>query len=139
MANVGRVGPHVCSFEEPDIIFMKLAGRVSEAQGSELNRLHLEIGLPLERLFFLIDMAGYDGIDPAVRKEAGMVMSRLRLRGIAVYHASLTARVVAKLIVGAMNVFKPSGDRAPFEAFDTVEDARAWIARRRNDLLEAAA
>jgi len=139
MASVHRVGGHTCSMEDPDIMAMTLVGRVSAAEGSEINRIHLEMGQSLDRLFYLINMKDFEGMDPAVRKEAGLVMTRLPLRGIAVYQASLTARVIAKLIVGAMNVFKHSSDKAPFEAFATEEDARAWIALRRRQLLEAAA
>ena len=139
MAPVHRVGRHTCFLEEPDILGMKLVGRVSAAEGSEINRLHLELGQSLERLFYLIDMVEFEGMDPAVRKEAGLVMTRLPLRGIAVYQASLTARVVAKLIVGAMNVFKSGAAKAPFEAFPSEEEARAWIEQRRRQLMDAAA
>lgn len=139
MASVHRVGRHTCSLEEPDILAMTLVGRVSAAEGTAINRLHLELGQSLERLFYLIDMGEFEGMDPSVRKEAGLVMTRLPLRGIAVFRASLTARVIAKLIVGAMNVFKHGGDKAPFEAFANEAEARAWIELRRRQLMDAAA
>lgn len=134
-----KFGRQITYREEPDIIVMRLVGKVTNEEGSAINRCHLEMGRDADRLFYLIDMSGFEGMDPELRKEAGLTMKRLPLRGIAVYNASLTARVVSKLIVGAMNVFKPGEEKAPFEAFPTEEEARAWIERRRRQLMDAAA
>jgi hypothetical protein len=133
-----QIGRQITYLEAPDIIVMKLFGKVSQQEGSEINRRHLEMGRDADRLFYLIDMSEFEGMDPELRKEAGLTMKTLPLRGIAVYNASLTARVVSKLIVGAMNVFKAGEEKAPFEAFPTEEEARAWIAGRRRQLLAAA-
>jgi hypothetical protein len=134
-----QIGRQITYREEPDIVVMKLFGKVTEQEGSEINRRHLEMGRNADRLFYLIDMSEFEGMDPALRKEAGLTMKSLPLRGIAVYNASLTARVVSKLIVGAMNVFKSGEDKAPFESFPNEEEARAWIASRRRLLVGLAA
>ena len=139
MSQDHQIGRQTTYLEEPDILVMKLFGKVTQEEGSAINRRHLELGKDKERLFYLIDMTEFEGMDPELRKEAGLTMKALPLRGIAVYKASLTARVVSKLVVGAMNVFRPADDKAPFEACDSEEEARAWIARRRRQLLEAAA
>lgn len=139
MSQDPQLGRQITYLEEPDILFMRLFGKVTNEEGSAVNRLHLDLGKDRERLFYLIDMTEFEGMDPELRKEAGLTMKTLPLRGIAVYKASLTARVVAKLIVGAMNVFKTGAAKAPFEAFATEEEARAWIAQRRRQLMDAAA
>jgi hypothetical protein len=139
MSQDPQIGRQITYLEEPDILFMRLFGKVTNEEGSAINRRHLELGEGRERLFYLIDMTEFEGMDPELRKEAGLTMKTLPLRGIAVYRASLTARVVAKLIVGAMNVFKTGAAKAPFEAFATEEEARAWIAKRRRQLMDAAA
>jgi hypothetical protein len=134
-----QVGQHYCVFEEPDTIFMRLGGDVSAEEGSVLNRIHADMGSNRDRLFLLIDMEKLGGMDPEVRKESGLMMKTLRLRGIAVFHASLKAKVFAKLIVSAMNIFKSSAERAPLEVFDSEAEARAWLQRRREELMRAAA
>lgn len=139
MSQDHQIGRQITYLEEPDILVMKLFGKVTFEEGSAINRRHLELGKERERLFYLIDMKDFEGMDPELRKEAGLTMKTLPLRGIAVYEASLTARVVAKLVVGAMNVFRSGDDKAPFEACASEEEARAWIARRRQQLLDAAA
>lgn len=139
MSQDHQIGRQITYLEEPDILVMKLFGKVTHEEGSAINRRHLELGKDRERLFYLIDMKVFEGMDPELRKEAGLTMKTLPLRGIAVYQASLTARVVSKLVVGAMNVFRPADDKAPFESFASEEEARAWIARRRRQLMEAAA
>lgn len=139
MDNGYQVGRHYCVFDEPDTIFMRLDGDVGAEEGSVLNKMHSEMGRDRERLFLLIDMAKLGGIDPEVRKESGLMMKTLPLRGIAVFHASLKAKVLAKLIVSAMNIFKSAAERAPLDVFDSEADARAWIARRREQLMKTAA
>lgn len=139
MSQDHQIGRQITYLEEPDILVMKLFGKVTQKEGSEINRRHLELGRDRERLFYLIDMTDFEGMDPELRKEAGLTMKTLPLRGIAVYRASLTARVVAKLVVGAMNVFRSADDKAPLEACESEEEARAWIARRRRQLMDAAA
>ena len=138
MSNDPTVGRHICVFQEPDTIFMELNGEVSAKEGSFMNQLQVQMGQGKERLFLLIDMGGFEGMDPEVRKESGLTMKTLPLRGIAVYNATFKAKVIAKLIVSAMNLFKSSAERAPFEVFDGPDSARAWIARRRRELSAAA-
>lgn len=139
MHDATKVGRQITYFEGPDIIYMKLFGKVTQEEGSEINRLHLEMGKDSSSLFYLIDMKEFEGMEAELRKEAGLTMKTLPLRGIAIFNASLTARVVSKLIVGAMNVFKSGEDKAPFESFNTEEEARGWIATRRRRILNAAA
>lgn len=128
------VGKHTCSFEEPDIIFMELIGHVSADEGSEINRRHRAMGEGKDHVFFLIDLEDLDSIHPDVRKEAGVVLKNLPVRGAFVYKAPLKAKVIAKLIFTAMNMFKSSADKIEVEFFDTEEEARAGIIRRREQI-----
>jgi hypothetical protein len=139
MANEHKIGQHSISFNEPDTVYLCPNGAVSGPEGTELNRLQVEMAKGCERLFLLIDLSGLEGMDAEVRKESGLTMKTLPLRGIAVFGASFKAKVLAKLIVSAMNLFKSAADRAPLELFDTEQEARAWIAKRREELMGAAA
>jgi len=128
------LGPHICRFEEPDIIYMEFHGPVSLAQGREVNRRHEEWGKQYENLFFLINLKELEGIDPTVRKEAGPIMNAMPLRGAMLYAAPLKARVAAKLILTAVNLFRKEEDRLPFHFVPTEADARAGIEKRRREL-----
>lgn len=128
------IGKHVTILEDPDILFMRLVGPVTAEEGKEINRLHREFGLEREHVFFLVDLKDLEGIHPDVRKEAGEILKELPLRGAAVYQASFKARVLAKLILTAMNLFRPESEKAPIEFFDTEAEARAWIEERRREL-----
>jgi hypothetical protein len=129
-----NIGPHICRFEEPDTIYMEFHGPVSLAEGREVNRRHEEWGKQYDHLFFLINLKELDGIDPTVRKEAGPVMRAMPLRGAMAYAAPLKARVAAKLILTAVNLFRKEADRMPFSFVATEADARAGIERRRREL-----
>lgn len=138
MSSYPMIGKHVTAFEEPDIIFMHLSGPVSAEEGAEINRLHRELGMGRDHVFFLVDLKELDGIHPSVRKESGETLKELPLRGAAIYQASFKARVVAKLIITAMNLFRSEDDKAPIEFFDTEAEARAWIEMRRREVGSAA-
>lgn len=138
MKSYPTVGKHYLAFEEPDILFMRLNGSVSQDEGSEINRLHREIGVGRDHIFFLVDLKGLDSIHPSVRKESGEVLRELPLRGAAIYQASFKARVIAKLIITAMNLFRNEEEKAPIEFFDTEAEARAWIEMRRRKVAATA-
>ena len=128
------IGRHLTVFEEPDIIFMRLKGPVSAEEGSEINRLHREFGDTHDHVFFLIDLKDLESIHPEVRKESGEILKDLPLRGAAVYQAGFKAKVLAKLIFTAMNLFRPEEEKAPIEFFDTESEALAWIENLRRNL-----
>jgi hypothetical protein len=129
------VGRHWTGFEEPDLLRMKLSGVVTEADARELNRHHLAYVAGRGRVFYLIDLSDLETIEPGARREAGEGLQQLDLGGIAIFKAPLKARVLAKLIFTAMNMFRRGGiSQVPFEFHDTESSARAWIESRRKRL-----
>lgn len=132
-----KVGDQITYFEEPDIIYMKLVGFLAEADGLEVNRRHREFARGKDHVFFLIDLADLEGIHPSVRKAATETLKEVPLRGMAICQAPLKARVIAKLITTALNMFKSDASKNPIEFTDTEEAARAWIEARRREILSA--
>ncbi|HEX2643353.1 MAG TPA: hypothetical protein VHU81_10195 [Thermoanaerobaculia bacterium] len=131
------VGKHTATFEEPDVIFMRLVGPVSEAEGLEINRRHQVMSEGRDTVFYLIDLAELDSIHPAVRKAAGETLRNLPVHGAFLFRAPLKAKVAAKLIFTAMNMFKSAADKIEILFFDNEEEARAAMARRREELARA--
>ena len=131
------VGKHIATFEEPDVIFMRLSGPVSEAEGLEMNRRHEVMAEGKDSVFYLIDLAELDSIHPEVRKAAGATLKNLPVRGAFLFCAPLKAKVTAKLIFTAMNLFKSAEDKISVDFFATEEEARATMARRREELARA--
>jgi hypothetical protein len=138
MTREPNIGNQTTFFEAPDIIFLKLRGGVVWEEGSEINRRHREWAKDLDRVFFLIDLSELDRIEPEVRKDATKTLAEIPLRGMVGYSAPIKAKVIAKLIFTAMNLFSNKADRVPLYFTDTEEQARAWIADRRRDLDAAA-
>ena len=129
------VGRHWTGFEEPDLLRMKLNGVVREEEARELNRLHQLYVAGRGRVFYLIDLSELETIEPGARREAGDGLQQLDLGGIAIFKAPLKARVLAKLIFTAMNMFRRGGiSQVPFEFHGDEDEARAWIATRRQRL-----
>ncbi|HVR11860.1 MAG TPA: hypothetical protein VMW75_27710 [Thermoanaerobaculia bacterium] len=134
MAYDPNIGNQVTYLEPPDIFVLKLRGGVTWEEGSEINRRHREWGKTLDRVFLLIDLADLDRIDPEVRKDATSTLAAVPLRGMVGYSAPLKARVIAKLIFTALNLFSNKADRIPLHFTDTEAEARAWIDERRREL-----
>jgi hypothetical protein len=134
MAYDPKIGNQITYLEPPDIIVLKLHGGVTWEEGSEINRRHREWGKTLDRVFLLIDLAELDRIDPEVRKDATSTLAAVPLRGMVGYSAPLKARVIAKLIFTALNLFSNKADRIPLHFTHTEAEARAWIDERRREL-----
>jgi hypothetical protein len=133
------IGKQTTRFEPPDIFFLKLRGTVTWEEGAEINRRHREWGKTTERVFYLVDLAELERIDPEVRKDATSAMAEVPTRGMVGFSAPVKARVIAKLIFTALNLFSNKADRIPLHFTDTEAEARAWIEERRHKVEAEAA
>lgn len=129
--NDGVIGRHINRFIPPDVFYMKLVGELSDEEGREVNRQHYEIGKTVDGLFFLCDIAELEGIVPSTRKEAVEIQKKLAIAGAVVLKAPLKARIFAKLILTATNMFK--SEKMPVVFVDSMDEAWAWIEKRREE------
>ena len=58
-------------------------------------------------------------------------LKEIPLRGMAVIKAPLKAKVVTKLVITAINLFRRDSNLNPIAFFDTEDEARQWIVSRR--------
>src|SRR5688572_15013153 len=132
MPEIHRIGAHTTWLEEPDLIVLRLAGDVTREDAEAINRRHFELIEGREAIFMLVDMAGLGNDTPAGRKVTSEALTRMPLRGLAVCHAHLEARVMAKMIITGADLFKTE-DSADFPTafFEDEPAARAWIEERR--------
>jgi hypothetical protein len=138
MVEIHKIGNHATYFEEPDILSMKLVGEVGTEEAREINRMHLEFGRNRDHMFYLIDLSELDNLPSQVRKEASETVRSLPLRGTVIFGAPLKAKVLAKLLMTAVNMFKGGKNNNPVEFTDTETEARAWLDRRRREIAAAA-
>ncbi len=124
-------GKHVTYFEEPDIIYMRFGGSASTEDALELLRRQVDFSKGRSLLFFLIDAEKLDNIAPEGRRAVAETLKEIPLRGMAVIKAPLKARVVTKLVITAINLFRRDANLNPIAFFDTEEEGRQWIASRR--------
>ncbi|HBL29438.1 MAG TPA: hypothetical protein DD490_21610 [Acidobacteria bacterium] len=125
-------GKHLTFFEEPDTIYMRLSGDVNDAEGLEVLRRHCAMAEGRKMMFYLMDCPDMAGLTPGARKSVAQLLKDMPLYGTAAFKAGIKARVIAKLVVTALNLFrKETVNNNPLEFFDTEEEARQWIAERR--------
>ena len=124
-------GKHITYFEEPDIIFMKLSGDVSDAEGLELLRRQKAFAEGLKMVFFLMDGREMAGISPVARRAVAETLKEIPLYGMANFQSSMKARVVAKLVITAINLFRKDASTNPVVFFSSEQEAREWIDSRR--------
>lgn len=123
-----RIGKQLTGFEEPDIIYIKFDGEVTDAEVTAINGLHLEICKGRDRVFFLVDMENLETLSSSVRRSAIEALNQMPIQGLSIYKAPMTARVLAKLIITGMRLF---GKNIPLQFSGTEAEAREWIAQRR--------
>ena len=99
-----------------------------------LNAAHLEYGNDVPYFFFLLDLTELDDLPPAVRKEASETVKLLPLRGTAVKNAPLKAKVLARLLLTAANLFRRGPEANPLVFVETEEEAHAWYQKRRQQV-----
>lgn len=134
-----HVGPQYTALERPDIIHLKLSGVVTLEECQKINEYHLAWGQELEHCFFMIDLGDLKELSATVRKEASSTVKLLPMRGMVVYNAPLHAKVLAKLLLTAANLFRGSRQvENPVHFADAEADARAWIESRRQAIAVAA-
>jgi hypothetical protein len=135
MPEIHRIGAHTTWLEDPDLIVLRLAGDVSLDDAEEINRRHFELIGDREAIFLLVDMAGLGADTPAGRKLTSEALTRMPLRGLAVCHAHLEARVMAKMVITGAELFKTEETaKFPVSFFDDEPPARVWIEERRKEL-----
>lgn len=131
-------GQQWTGLELPDIVFMTLQGKVTLEECQLLNEAHISFAKEVDHFFYIIDLAELDDLPANVRKEASETVKILPLRGTVVLNAPLRARVLAKLLLTAANLFKRGPESNPVVFADTEADARVWIEKRRSQIAEAA-
>lgn len=135
MPEIHRIGAHTTWLEEPDLVVLRLAGDVSPEDAEAINDHHFQIIQGKERIFMLVDMAGIGADTPAGRKTTSSALNQMPLQGLAICHARMEARVMAKMIVTGVDLFKEDeSTRFPVKFFDEEPSARTWIEERRREL-----
>lgn len=127
-SNLVPVGEQITGFEEPDLIYMKLSGTVTEDEVRVINEMQIDFSRGRERVFFLVDLSELESLSNSVRRAAIEALNKMPVGGLAVYDAPLTARVLAKLLVTGMRLF---GKYLPLQFLDSEAEARAWIEQQR--------
>jgi hypothetical protein len=130
-AGDGQIGKHVNRFIPPDVIYMKVVGDLNDEDGHEINRQHAELGKGVNGLFFMCDISELESVTSATRKEAVEVQKELAIAGAVILKAPLKARIFAKLILTASNLFRSEKMQVTF--VDTEAEGWAWIEQQRRE------
>ena len=139
MFKTHQCGRQLTGLELPDIVYLKLKGSVTLEEAQLINQAHLEYAQDVGYYIFLINLSELEDLPAAVRKEASETVKILPLRGTVVCNAPLRARVLAKLLLTAANLFRRGPNSNPVVFADNEEEGRAWIERRRRQIEAAAA
>jgi hypothetical protein len=130
-------GHQFTGVELPDIVHLRLQGRVTLEECRLINQTHIEYAKSLPYFFYLVDLTALEDLPPAVRKEASDTVKLLPVRGTVVRNAPLRAKVLARLLLTASNLFRRGPDPNPLTFTDTEEEARTWFNKRRKDFAVA--
>ena len=139
MFKSSQIGRQFTYLELPDIVYMKLQGMVTLEEARQINEVHREYSQDVSHFFYLIDLGDLDDLPASVRKEASEAVKDFPLRGTVVCNAPLRAKVLAKLLLTAANLFRKGQQSNPVFFADSEEEGRALIEKRRKQVAPAAA
>ena len=122
------------ALDMPDIVRLTLQGKVTLEECRMINQAHIEYAKDVPYFFYLIDLTALEDLPPAVRKEASETVKLLPLRGTVVKNAPLRAKVLARLLLTAANLFRRGPEANPLTFVDTEEEAQAWYEKRRQQI-----
>lgn len=131
-------GQQFTALELPDIVHLHLQGKVSVEECRMINSAHFEYAEHVSHFFYLIDLAKLDDLPPAVRREASEAVKQLPVRGTVVLSAPLRARVLAKLLLTAANLFRRGPEKNPVVFEDGPDQAQLWFEKWRQQMSLAA-
>jgi len=125
-------------FEEPDIAHWFLIGNVEESDVVRIYDEQMEFCRGKNHILLLIDVSQLKNLTPAARRKAagGPIPGKkvMPVRGCAVIGASFHIQVLGLLVTKASRVLNPSDDNVIYYC-DTEEQGRAWVEKRRRDIL----
>ena len=131
-------GQQFTALELPDVLYMKLKGKVNLDECRQINRAHIEYAQDVPFFLYFIDLTELEDLPPDVRKEASATVKLLPVRGTVVFNAPLRAKVLARLLLTASNLFRRGPEVNPLIFVDSEAEGRTWIERRRSELANAA-
>jgi hypothetical protein len=131
-------GQQFTALESPDIIYMRLKGKVNLEECRQINRAQLGYSQEVPHFIYFINLTELEDLPPEVRKEASATVKLLPVRGTVVFNAPLRAKVLARLLLTASNLFRRGPEVNPLVFVDSEEEGLAWIEKRRKELAAAA-
>jgi hypothetical protein len=134
-----QCGRQFTALELPDIVHLRLEGMVTLEEARLINQVHREYSQDVSYFFYLIDLGGLEDLPASVRREASQGVRDFPLRGTVICNAPLRAKVLAKLLLTAANLFRKAEQINPVIFVDSQEEGRAVIEKRRRLISEAAA
>jgi hypothetical protein len=124
---------HTLVFEPPSLIHMVLRGPVTPDVVRGMASFVRECLGDGSAMLLMITAPALGSVSAETRKTAVEVSKGIPYRGIAFWGVSFEARVVAKLVLGAMRLLSMNKE-TPVCFLDTEVEARAWIERRLDQL-----
>ena len=130
-SDVIRVGTNVAEFEPPDVLVLRYRGEMEPEQVIELHARARDVCGSWPRVFNLVDLTG-SSIPARTRKVIPESLKGIPLRGAAFISPSFLLRTLGKMIGLMTNATNEVDNPLSFHADE--ETARAWIARRRQEV-----
>lgn len=126
-----RIGPNEASFEEPDVLVFRYFGEMVPEEVIELHAKARDVCGTWPRAFNLVDLRKAT-LPAKTRKVIPESLKGIPLRGAAFLSGDFIMLTLGKMI-GLMTNLTNKVDN-PLSFHSEEEEARAWIARRREKL-----
>lgn len=126
MDREAQIGPHTLLFEPPRLIHFVVRGEVTAQQAAEMGVFVRAATADVPFVLALADMSGFGGVSSEARKAAARELGQTPYAAMALVGARFEARILTKLVFGALRLFVP-GRAVQAAFFDAEAEARAWL------------
>lgn len=126
---VWKIGRHEVRLEEPDVVFVRFDGDVTEPESIELLTLSERCSVARDHQFWLVDVSELGHIHPGARRRAGTWPLSDKHWGTVAFGVGFAQRILARLVLGAAMMLRGEVETVVLLSEET--EARAWIARER--------
>ncbi|HVK70739.1 MAG TPA: STAS/SEC14 domain-containing protein [Polyangium sp.] len=130
-----HTGGHTYRCESAGIVFIRVGGDLAEEDIAAFFDAfaHLCDTSGLAHLFWLVDLGRLGTITPEARTRAAKTPVRPENKGMVLFNGTFRQRMAVTLVDKATSLLQPSAP--PLVTCGTEAEARAWIDKRRRELV----
>jgi len=129
--------PHMMiRLEEPDVVFVRSVGTIDKQDMLDMHEVFDGNIRGWPNVLLVVDQSQQEGMTAEARKMVPEIGQWVPYRGTVMYGGSFAMRTVGQMLMKLINLVRQLDNPTAF--LNDEQEARAWVERRRRELVVAA-